>query len=168
MNVAADFLIERLANPDFAFKAAFQYKNKNALQIALRRGAAVQGSDLMEAAKSHFNDAIPVLLKQNLSASITDLEGNTLLHIISYRYDSGDENLLDLLIASGININAKNKIGETPLHWAVKAGMSNEILIKKLIENGALPEAETVSSRSVTDYAETKEVRQLLKRLELR
>lgn len=168
MNVAADFLIERLANPDFAFKAAFQYKNKNALQIALRRGAAVQESDLMEAAKSHFNDAIPVLLKQNLPASITDVEGNTLLHIISYRYDSGDENLLDLLIASGININAKNKIGETPLHWAVKAGMSNEILIKKLIENGALPEAETVLSRSVTDYAETKEVRQLLKRLELR
>ncbi|MEE3225885.1 MAG: ankyrin repeat domain-containing protein, partial [Bacteroidota bacterium] len=56
-----------------------------------------------------------------------------------------------------------NKIGETPLHWAVKGGNQNTEIIKKLLANGALVEAQTIKRQTVYDYAEDKSIRQLLK-----
>ncbi|MFI8378087.1 ankyrin repeat domain-containing protein [Leeuwenhoekiella sp. NPDC079379] len=167
-NVAADYLMGKLDKSDIALEASFRFKNEAALILALRRGAHITDDYLIRAVKDRFNEAIPILLKEQLNAETVDKEGNTLLHFIAYHYDAGDENLLDILFESKVNINAKNKIGETPLHWAVKGGIANEIIITKLIRNGALPEAETIANKSVTDYAASKETRQLLKRLELR
>ena len=167
MNVAADFLIERLDKADLALDAAFQFKNKSALILALQRGATVTDEDLIKAVENHFEEAIPILLKQNLNASVVDSEGNTLLHFITNQYNGGDEDLMDILFDAGVNINAKNKEGETPLHWAVKAGIKNKVLIEKLIQHGALPEAKTISNKSVSDYADSKQTRQFLRRLEV-
>ncbi|WP_028375739.1 ankyrin repeat domain-containing protein [Leeuwenhoekiella sp. MAR_2009_132] len=167
-NVAVDYLIGQLDKPDLAFEAAFQYKNETALILALRRGALAHAEDLLKAANTHFNAAIPILIGQDLSVTVTDAEGNTVLHLIAATYEEDDEVLLDELFKAGVNVNAKNNLGETPLHWAVKGGVDNEIIITKLIRNGALPEAETVANKSVADYAASKEIRQLLKRLELR
>ena len=157
------FLVHQLDNPDYALEAAFKYKNTDALQAALAIGAAPTPNQLIAAANSQFNAGIRLLLDSGLNLKATDANGNMLLHFICYHYQTGDEDLIADLVARGLNVNAKNSTGETPLHWAVKAGIENKKSIQKLLLLGALPEARTIKKQSVFDYTDDKEIRQLIK-----
>jgi len=168
LNEVTRYLIKRLNNPDYALQAAFEVKNIEALKLALEAGAQPKDEDLITAVKAHFNKAIQPLINAGLDPVVTDNEENSLLHFVAYRYDSGDEELIKTLVKAGVNVNAKNKIGETPLHWAVKSGKENIPSIKTLLVLGALPDARTIKRQSVLDYAEDREMRQLLKTTILR
>ncbi|MFD2827666.1 ankyrin repeat domain-containing protein [Leeuwenhoekiella polynyae] len=163
MPQVAEVLMDSLQNPDYALEAAFQFKNIEVLNLALVKGAKLVNTDLIRVVKDGFSKAVPVLLEKNLNPRITDNEDNGLLHFVVYKYDDGDTETLDVLIKNGVHINAKNKIGETPLHWAVKAGITNKSIIIKLLNSGALPEAQTVKRQSVADYTDDKKLRKLLK-----
>ena len=63
-----------------------------------------------------------------------DGEGNTLLHVAA---ELGNTSLIDFCVDAGLNINAKNKEGERPLHVAVSAGAVDAA--KSLLEAGANP-----------------------------
>jgi len=65
--------------------------------------------------------------------SVND-DGDSLLHIAA---ETGDEALLDFCIGVGININAKNKKGERPLHVAVSSESVDAVKI--LVKAGANP-----------------------------
>ena len=65
--------------------------------------------------------------------SVND-DGDSLLHIAA---ETGDQALLDFCIGVGININAKNKKGERPLHVAVSSESVDAV--KTLVKAGANP-----------------------------
>mgnify|MGYP001177259075 CR=1 FL=1 len=156
-------LIDRVSNPDYAYKAALETKQAEMLNLSIAKGAVTEDQDLFRVMRADFQEAVPVLLDAGLDPKVLDLEGNTLLHYVVYKSDKEDLQLIEDLLDYGLNINAKNKIGETPLHWAVKGGNQNTEIIKKLLSNGALVEAQTIKRQTVYDYAEDKSIRQLLK-----
>lgn len=61
-------------------------------------------------------------------------EGDSLLHVAA---EMGDVALTNFCINAGLNINAKNKAGERPLHIAVSAGAIDAV--KCLVKEGANP-----------------------------
>ena len=156
-------LIDRVSNPDYAYKAALETKQVEMLNLSIAKGAMTEDQDLFRVMRADFQEAVPVLLDAGLDPKVLDLEGNTLLHYVVFKSDKEDLQLIEDLLDYGLNINAKNKIGETPLHWAVKGGNQNTEIIKKLLANGGLVEAQTIKRQTVYDYAEDKSIRQLLK-----
>ncbi|MCC4213683.1 ankyrin repeat domain-containing protein [Leeuwenhoekiella parthenopeia] len=168
LTAATRYLIVQLQNPDYALQAAFEVKNTEALKLALELGAKPQNQDLITAVKAHFNEALQPLIEAGLDPTVTDNEANSLLHFVAYRYDDGDVRLIEKLVEAGVDVNARNEIGETPLHWAAKAGMDGAESVKTLLRLGALPEARTSKRQSVLDYAEDRVMRQLLKTTSVR
>jgi len=68
--------------------------------------------------------------------------------------DAVDENDIDTivsLIASGVNLNQKDSMGKTALHYAVEYGMHE--IIKVLIKNGADPQIADTEGASSFDLA---------------
>jgi ankyrin repeat protein len=63
-----------------------------------------------------------------------DDEGNSLLHIAA---ETEDLELIDFCMDVELNINAKNKAGERPLHVAVSAGSVGAV--RRLVKAGANP-----------------------------
>ena len=163
MPVVVSHLIDRLKSANYAYKAALDAKQADLLELAVAKGAIPAEEDIFKALKADFKEAVPVMLATGLNAKTKDNEGNTVLHFVVYKAQDQDVALVDQLLNFGLNINAKNKIGETPLHWAVKGGSPNKKIILKLLEKGALAEAQTVKKQTVFDYAEDKSIKQLLK-----
>ena len=58
------------------------------------------------------------LLVLDADPDIKDVNGNTALHRISNEYDNPPKKIVQLFINHGANVNAKNKLGATPLHTA--------------------------------------------------
>jgi len=74
----------------------------------------------------------------NADASLVDVadeRGDTLLH---YACFLGDKKMASLLLENGANINAKNAIGETPLH-KLDGARTKDDTFSFLLENGADP-----------------------------
>ncbi|HCW64445.1 MAG TPA: hypothetical protein DG752_07235 [Leeuwenhoekiella sp.] len=163
MPVVVSHLIDRLNAADYAYKVALDAKQIDLLKLAIAKGGIPAEEDIFKALKSDFKEAVPVMLATGLNAKTKDNEGNTVLHFVVYKAQDQDVALVDQLLNFGLNINAKNKIGETPLHWAVKGGSPNKKIILKLLEKGALAEAQTVKKQTVFDYAQDRSIKQLLK-----
>ena len=88
--------------------------------------------------------------------------GDTLLHEATIK---GKKEVVELLIAKGADINAKDKDGQTPLHAAVNGGYKE--LAELLIARGADMNAKNNSGRTPLDLARErkyKEVAKLLKK----
>ena len=52
-----------------------------------------------------------------MDANIKDADGQTPLHFTAYY---GHKEIVELLIAKGADVNAKNDWGWTPLDWAIQ------------------------------------------------
>ncbi|MGL5956383.1 MAG: ankyrin repeat domain-containing protein [Brevinema sp.] len=92
-----------------------------------------QEQSLFEAIVRNDAPIVEYMIKRRADVTITNKEGLSLLHLVS------DPQLALLLIKNGADINAKNRIGSTPLHWAVSRNY--EMIAKLLLEFGADPNA---------------------------
>ncbi|MCU1327692.1 MAG: Planctomycete cytochrome [Bryobacterales bacterium] len=77
-----------------------------------------------------------------------DAGGSTVLH---HAAGFGSVAALKLLIAKGADVNAKNRRGSTPLHWAVR----EEAKVRVLLEKGAAVDARQADGRTPLYLAAT-------------
>lgn len=92
------------------------------------------------------DDHLPALLRHGADLFRLDNKGNTALHIAAER-DYGAA-MCKSPVAAGIAVNARNRAGLTPLHFAVGAGTM--LNLATLIELGA-----DVNARTTADYADS-------------
>ena len=112
----------------------------NAVDILVRHGADVNARDhygdsvLMDAASLGLTDIMKVLLVNKADPMYRHPHSQeTALHTAARHSPNGE--VVDLLIAHGADINARNHLGETPLHEA--AAFSNIPVAVQLLANGA-------------------------------
>jgi ankyrin repeat protein len=94
---------------------------------------------LLWAAKGGDFDTVQFLLSKSVlhngvRASVANLQGSTALHWAAY---NGTSELIELLLAEGIDIHAQSQGGETALHWAVD--WNNEAATRTLLTHDANP-----------------------------
>ena len=77
---------------------------------------------------------LTVLADHDWPLDEVDDEGNSLLHLAA---ETEDLELIDFCLDRELNINAKNKTGERPLHVAVSAGSVGAV--RRLVKAGANP-----------------------------
>ncbi|MEZ5444544.1 MAG: ankyrin repeat domain-containing protein [Gammaproteobacteria bacterium] len=87
---------------------------------------------------------LPALRRHGADLHRLDRQGNTALHIAAERYFSVP--FCKGLVQAGIALNARNRAGLTPLHFAVLAG--NKLNLATLIDLGA-----DVNARTTAEYA---------------
>ena len=88
------------------------------------------------------------LIENNHFILSANVDGDSLLHLAC---DNHQEEIVKYLILKNIEINAKNSLGETPLHISVFRGYSR--IASHLLSHGADPYIKADDNRSTFDYA---------------
>ena len=57
------------------------------------------------------------LIKKGIKTTYTDILNQTVLFYVSRE---GKDNLVDILVSSGCNVNHKDQYGQTPLYYAAR------------------------------------------------
>ncbi|MCE2982703.1 MAG: ankyrin repeat domain-containing protein [Parachlamydia sp.] len=120
---------------------------------------------------SSLDDASLVGLLPAIDPGIKDSGGNTLLHHLCFNENPPfTPRLLSILVAEGVDLNARNARGETPLHAA--AQFSNPSMIAELLKQGAdftlpdhfgrIPLLSAIESEKTTNAALLKKAAQRL------
>ena len=144
------------------------YGYKNATELLLARGANINATNdqgrtpLFEAVRSRKKDIVELLI-----ANGADISTDTGLHRLAVAYAYSDWSkeeqkqekrrrsesieIAKLLISKGVDVNAKDDVGWTPLHIAANVG-HNEIT-ELLIANGADVNAKGLHSKTPLHYA---------------
>ena len=86
-----------------------------------------QDNSFFEAVVRNNRALVEYMIKNRADVTVTNSDGLTALHLVS------DPKLGLTLIINGADINAKNRSGSTPLHWAVSR---NKESIAKLLKIG--------------------------------
>ena len=110
---------------------------------------AAESGDI-EAVKQHLADGTDIELK------CTGCGSTALGHAAKY----GHNEIAELLIENGADVDAKDEDGSTPLHLA--ALMGRKEIAELLIENGADVNAKAMDGGTPLHYAATKEIAELL------
>eukprot|EP00037_Helgoeca_nana_P028962 m.343978 g.343978 ORF g.343978 m.343978 type:complete len:1348 (+) comp27874_c1_seq2:251-4294(+) len=108
-------------------------------------------AEVMEAVRAGEVPAIKKYLDEgNAAASLglSDEWGNSMLH---YAANSGNVELVDMLLDYAANPNVQSTDGLTPLHLACHAGHSG--VVTQLLERGALPTVEDTANRTAMAMA---------------
>jgi ankyrin repeat protein len=96
-----------------------------------------------ESSRKYLEKAFSDLLNYNADNPLQPIdpltyltpEGDSCLHIAALR---GDLKAVMLLVDSGVDVNLRGDLGNTPLHYAQKN--SQDEVVKFLIRRGALPD----------------------------
>ncbi len=147
----AKLLIEKGAEAtDDALYFAVRNKNKELIKLFIARGADVNFKILGQKLNHQTDDESIKALLYELGLKDEDNLEDLLFEQLD---DSGrdTEKMLDL-IKKGVNVNAKNTKGDTPLLAAFKMNPYNFNQINLLIDNGADPTILDKNGKSVLDY----------------
>ncbi|KAJ1535552.1 hypothetical protein HK096_002381 [Nowakowskiella sp. JEL0078] len=120
--------------------------NIEIMEYLLKNGADVNGSysrPIIQAAVGGHKEAINLLYEFKADVNATDLEGNTALHKCN---DNNKEEIVQLLIDLGANVNAISKSGIPPFFTVIQANL--EIFVR----NGADLKIKSNSGQTVLDY----------------
>jgi ankyrin repeat protein len=124
---------------------------------------------LLRAAKSGDLEMVRLLVEYGADPFASMPNGTTALHFasglgwrdgspIAPSYDQGTETeavaTIDYLLELGLDINATNEGGDTPLHSAI-SGRGSEAIIAHLLERGADPLVENARGRTALSMAQT-------------
>lgn len=104
--------------------------------------------------KDQFEQVLALLAAEDLDMQATQQGGDNLLHIA---VDKQSRYLVDLAVAQGVDINAKNANGLTPLHYAAMKAKDADLL-NLLIQRGADTSVKTDFDESVYDLAAENEL----------
>ncbi len=136
-----ELLLSKGANPTATDK------DGNNLMYYLVQSYSSKDSEAFEQKRS-------MLAAQGLSMSISQSNGNNLYHLAA---EINQLSLLEGASEMGLNINAKNKEGMTPLHIAAMKAENSEVL-KYLISQGADKTVLTAFDESAHDLATENEI----------
>lgn len=130
---------------------------KEYIDLLVSKGANINAKDnigytaLSVAIRYAVSELVEFLLGNRADVDITDEKGNSLFHLIFENYNKRKaESLVLYLLKRGVNINAKNRKGETPLYLALH-NFCSESFIELLINNGAGVKSEDIN-RYIKDY----------------
>lgn len=106
--------------------------------------------------KSGFNEKIKVLSAAGFNISATQENGSVLFHLA---LEYNDVQLVKWVNNLGVDVNAKNKEGLSPIHIAAMKA-NDDLVLKYLLEIGANKSARTEFDESVYDLASENELLQ--------
>jgi ankyrin repeat protein len=103
----------------------------------VRRVLAERSSDIFDVAYAGAADRLATLLAANPSRANArhPLDGRSPLHVLAGRDVPGCEPLVDLLLAHGAQLEARNNNGQTPLDLAIEAEADD--VVDLLVRRGA-------------------------------
>lgn len=149
--------------------------NRNALDVVeflLKKGADIHTKDKKGNSLSYyllntfrakdpkvFEEKLTLLQKHGLSLNQNQYGGNTLLHLATKENNLA---LIKRLISFGIDINAKNEEGYTPLHIAAMKA-ENDNILKYLLSQSADKTIKTEFDETALDLASENEQLQKIK-----
>ena len=160
----ARYLLEHGADPNAKLKKAILTRTHTIGDTALGEGA----TPLLRAAKSGDIEMIRLLVEYGADPDATMPNGTTALHFaaglgwrfgspIAPSYDQGPEaeavQTIDYLVELGLDVNARNGDGDTPLHAAVASGRKSESIVSSLLRHGADPSIENERQQSAVALA---------------
>ncbi|KIW99790.1 uncharacterized protein Z518_10718 [Rhinocladiella mackenziei CBS 650.93] len=130
--------------------------------LLLRHGADINGSGpagkvpLLAACQADDpTEMIELLLKRGANPTVVDANGNTALHYLTWNLEfSEDRDYFDVvqsLVDRGVELEAVNEVGRTPLHLAVID--KNVAMEEILLERGASIYAPDFLDRTPVHYA---------------
>lgn len=176
----ASFLVQRGANVNLngpenhsVLQAAIQTRSDKFVSLLLKEGKVNLNSvdthnlnALNEALMNGDEVLVHKLFELGCKPTI-DIQGASLMHHAAQRIDmffKGNIEILDFLHQKGLDVNAVDKYGQTPLHWASEAASYN--VVKKLLDLGADPRIKDDNKKTAFDLSVDnpyKTVRMLLK-----
>lgn len=154
-------ILEKGGNPNQAVEIAIESDSVILLEKLLEAGAELEDSSLMHNAFKNNNPLMAeILFKNGCKVSHNFPNKESYLHAIARMDEAGG--LMESFISFGLDVNKKNKLGETPLHLAVQGGNKNFYTVLALLKAGADPHAKTNKKKRVFKYARGIEIKNIL------
>ncbi|XP_065842029.1 serine/threonine-protein phosphatase 6 regulatory ankyrin repeat subunit B-like isoform X2 [Oscarella lobularis] len=142
----------RNRNGQTALHRACRNGHSKVASALLERGADVEIRDenswtpFLCGCASGNKATLVVLSKANCTKTATDKDGDSGLHLCAYFGSNSDECVVWLLEHSSIEVNLRNRNGQTALHYACRNGLSK--VASALLERGADVEISDVDGRT--------------------
>ncbi len=154
-------ILEVGGDPNEAISVAINSDSVILMEKLLEAGADVKDPNYMFTALQNTNSLMAEILYKNGCPVSHDFEDKgSYLHAIAKMEETGD--LMETFITFGLDVNKRNKFGETPLHLAVQKGNKNFYTVLALLKAGADVHAKTNKKKRVFKLARGIEIKNIL------
>ena len=140
---------------------AVLHKQRELAEELVMMGADLQATDqrgmtpLLLAAQNNDVQLLSLIVNNASSMRARDvIYENTVLHLLAQHPDSGvmgADRVFQMMLTKGVDVNAKNAVGNTPLHYAAQSG--NLTLMKLLLDSRAAIDSANTDNESPLHFA---------------